>query len=92
MSFENTLSAYTRLLENKPGYALEIGCDCVAVLIDGGLHGAPIEDGQVNLKKRFDFDISGWDEDNDCWESDVSAGQTGFFIHRQKYLPLCPSE
>lgn len=90
MSYENTLSSYRHLLEENPGKALRIGEDSVAILVDGYLCGAHLaaQDNGFDVSAVFDFDRSGWDSDNDCWDADLSTSNTGYCISHPVFIPL----
>ncbi|MNF65646.1 hypothetical protein D3C81_989100 [compost metagenome] len=90
MSYENTLTSYRCLLEENPGKALRIGEDCVAILVDGYLCGAHLaaQDNGFDVGVSFDFDQSGWDSDNDCWDADLSTGNTAYCISHPEFISL----
>lgn len=92
MTYESTLAAYRALLADRQGEALEIGDECFAVLVDGHLFGVQQDhNGQVKTEDGFDFDRSGWDDENDCWDADVTAMQTSNAIANPRYVAITKS-
>lgn len=89
MSYDNTITSYRALLADRPNEALEIGDGCFAVLVDGHLYGVYQRlSGEVTTDNGFDFDRSGWDDDCDCWDGDVSGMQTAFAIASPRYVAI----
>lgn len=90
MTFHRALSSYRVLLDCKPGHALKIGDDSAALIVEGRLCAAHIhaQPNGFKLGKAFDFDESGWDSDNDCWDNDISSMATTKYIKNPEYLPL----
>lgn len=90
MTFSKALSSYRGLLDSKPGHALKIGEDSAALIVDGRLCAAHIHAQPVGFKlgNAFEFDESGWDSDNECWDNDITAIATTKYIKNPEYLPL----
>lgn len=92
MTYQSTLAEYRRLLADRAGEALEIGDGCYAVFVDGHLYGVhEVSSGAVTLDNGFDFDMSAWDEDGECWEGDVSGFQTSNAIANPRYVEITKS-
>lgn len=92
MNYNETIASYRKLLADHPGEALEIGDGCFAVLVDGHLFGVQQDhNGQVKAEGGFDFDRSGWDEENDCWDADVTVMQTSNAIANPRYVAITKS-
>ena len=93
-TYDRTLHQYSRLLNDNPGHALFIGGDSVALLAGGALVAAhlhaAVEDYVIG--SPFDFDPVGWDEENECWESDDSAGVTQNCIVHPRFISIAGSE
>lgn len=90
MTFSKALCSYRGLLECKPGHALKIGDDSAALIVEGRLCGAHLLDQPAGFKlgKVFEFDESGWDSENECWDNDISTIATANYIKNPEYLPL----
>lgn len=89
MTYDDTLAIYRRLLEANPGKALDLGCDTVAVLIDGQLRAAYRHaDGRVDLARAYDFNEEHWDDENECWAGDDSSLSTADSINHPTFFLL----
>lgn len=89
MSYQSTLTVYKQLLEAKPGHALLIGSDSVAVLVDGQVCGAYQDEmGRIDLSCAYDFDKSAWNAERDCWDCDHSPAMTANAIKSPVFIPI----
>ncbi|MFA4834603.1 MAG: hypothetical protein WC749_00825 [Dehalococcoidia bacterium] len=89
MSYNETIASYRKLLADHPGEALEIGDGCFAVLVDDHLYGVhQDQNGEVSSEGGFDFDISAWDDECDCWDGDISGMQTSNAIANPRYVAI----
>jgi hypothetical protein len=86
--------ACTRLLQDNPGMALDLGCDRYAVLDDNG---APVwvttdspEDG-FHLTSAVDFSAIGadpWFPDPRRWDSQLGSSEANCFVLRPHFVPV----
>ena len=89
MSYNETIASYKKLLADHLGEALEIGDGCFAVLVNGHLYGLYQDlNGEVSSENGFDFDISAWDDEHDCWDGDASGMQTSNAIANPRYVAI----
>lgn len=91
MTFEKTLNAYRELLESNKGFALDLGLNTVAVLVDGNLKAGHWHvDGRIELENAFEFAEENWDEDAECWDGEMSASETNHHIVSPSFIKVHP--
>tara|TARA_R110002124_G_scaffold128157_24_gene288816 strand:+ start:299 stop:706 length:408 start_codon:yes stop_codon:yes gene_type:complete len=91
MTFEKTLNSYRELLESNKGFALDLGLNTVAVIVDGDLKAAHYHaEGRIELENAFEFDEDNWDQESDCWDGELSASETIGHITNPSFIKIHP--
>lgn len=80
MTYLQVIEGYERVLKENPGKALKLASGEYAIIHEGALLCASINDGVVGPTQIAEFDPRVWDRENGQWADDESWEQTARVI------------